>query len=389
MKRKLLILFILLLVIAAGVFLVVRKKTQLAGAPQSTERPVPVETAVSRSGDLTLTRTYLGLVEPWQRSDVSARITASVRDVAVREGEEIEKGQVLLRLDETELDQAVQNAAAQLENARRQTASVRARVAALEKTVAYWAKEYERDRILAAEGAIAQAEADAGADRLNRERGELEAAQESLRAAESLARSRKKQLEEVRSRRGYATLRAPFDGVVAQRRTDPGDMAAPGSSLLTIEDQSRMKILFDVPQKDLDRFSPQRSITVDDDGQELLLEVSRRYPSLNADRTLTMEVDLPAGSDFTAGAYEEVKATLEQAKDAILVPVRSLVPTPEGKTVVFVIEENSTRAQPVEVLLIEGETAAVEGLEEGTPVVRSTYLGWNRLAEGVAVEVKP
>lgn len=166
-------------------------------------------------------------------------------------------------------------------------------------------------------------------------------------------------------------------------------MAAPGSSLLTIEDQSRMKILFDVPQKDLDRFSPQRPITVDDDGQELLLKVSRRYPSLNADRTLTMEVDLPADSGFTAGAYEEVEATLEQAKDAILVPVESLVPTPEGETVVFVIEGNSTRSQPVEVLLIEGETAAVEGLEEGTPVVRSTYLGWNRLAEGVAVEVKP
>ncbi|MFO7983453.1 MAG: efflux RND transporter periplasmic adaptor subunit [Desulfuromonadales bacterium] len=389
MKRKLLILFILLLVIAAGVFLVVRKKTQLAGAPQSTERPVPVETAVSRSGDLTLTRTYLGLIEPWQRSDVSARITASVREVAVREGEEIEKGQVLLRLDDRELDQAVQNAAARLENARRQTASVRARVTALEKTVAYWTREYERDRMLAAEGAIAQAEADAGADRLNREQGELDAARESLRAAESLARSRKKQLEEVRSRRGYATLRAPFDGVVAQRRTDPGDMAAPGSSLLTIEDQSRMKILFDVPQRDLDRFSPQRPITVNDDGKDLLLKVSRRYPSLNADRTLTMEVDLPAGSGFTAGAYEEVEATLEQAKDAILVPVESLVPTPAGETVVFVIEENSTRAQPVEVLLIEGETAAVDGLEEGTPVVRSTYLGWNRLAEGVAVEVKP
>ncbi|MFO7983338.1 MAG: efflux RND transporter periplasmic adaptor subunit [Desulfuromonadales bacterium] len=389
MKRKLLILFVLLLVIVAGVFLVVRKKTQLAEAPQSTERPVPVETAVSRSGDLTLTRTYLGIVEPWQRSDVSARITASVRDVAVREGEEIEKGQVLLRLDDRELDQAVQNAAARLENARRQTASVRARVSTLEKTVAYWQKEYERDRMLAVEGAIAQAEADAGADRLNRERGELDAARESLRAAESLARSRKEQLDEVRSRRGYATLRAPFDGVVAQRRIDPGDMAAPGSSLLTIEDQSRMKIRFDVPQKDLDRFSPQRPITVDDDGQELLLKVSRRYPSLNADRTLTMEVDLPADSGFTAGAYEEVEATLEQAKDAILVPVESLVPTPKGEMVVFVVEENATRARAVDVLLIDGETAAVEGLEEGTPVVRSTYLGWNRLAEGVAVEVKP
>ena len=102
-----------------------------------------------------------------------------------------------------------------------------------------------------------------------------------------------------------------------------------------------------------------------------------------------MEVDLPADSGFTAGAYEEVEATLEQAKDAILAPVESLVPTPKGEMVVFVVEENSTRAQPVDVLLIDGKTAAVDGLEEGTAVVRSTYLGWNRLSEGVAVEVKP
>lgn len=389
MKRKLLILFIVLLVIAAAVMLVARKKSRLADAPQDTERPVPVETSVSRSGDLELTRTYLGRVEPWQRAEVASRITASVSEVPMREGEKTAKGQVLLRLDDSEIGQAVQNAAARLENARRQADSVRARVATLEETVRYWEREYERDRLLAAEGAIAKAEADAGADRLNRERGELAAARESLLAAESLARAQKQQLEEVRTRLGYTILRAPFDGVVARRRADPGDMASPGRSLLTLEDHSRMKILFDVPQKDLDAFNGSQSLRVRDAGEELALSVSRRHPSLNADRTLTMEADLPSVSGFTAGAYEQITATLEQATDAVLVPADSLVPTPQGDTVVFVVEDGSTRAAPVEVLLIDGETAAVDGLAAGVPVVRSTYLGWNRLAEGVAVEVKP
>lgn len=389
MKRKFLVLLFLLAIIAVAVLLVVRKKAQLAQAPKDTERPVVVETAMSRRGDLTLTRTYLGRVEPWQRSEVSSRISATVSAVPVREGQNVAAGQVLLRLDDAEIDQTVQNAEARLENARRQADSVGAQVATLEKSVRYWEKEYERDRLLADEGAIPRAQADAGADRLNRARGELAATRESLRAAESLARAQKKQREEARVRRGYATLRAPFVGIVAQRQADPGDLAVPGRSLLIIEDHSRMKILFDVPQRDLDTFSTQRPLTVHDGANNLSLSVSRRHPSLNTDRTLTMEVDLPAGSDFRAGAYQRITATLEQISDAVLVPAASLVPTPQGKTAVFVIEEQMTRAQPVEVLLVDDETAAVHGLAEGVTVVRSTYLGWNRLSGGMAVEAKP
>lgn len=150
-----------------------------------------------------------------------------------------------------------------------------------------------------------------------------------------------------------------------------------------------MKILFDVPQRDLDTFSAQRPLTVHHGANNLSLPVSRRHPSLNPDRTLTMEVDLPAGSDFRAGAYQRITATLEQISGAVLVPAASLVPTPQGGTAVFVIEKQMTRAQPVKVLLVDDETAAVHGLAEGVTVVRSTYLGWNRLAGGVAVEAKP
>ncbi len=50
---------------------------------------------------------------------------------------------------------------------------------------------------------------------------------------------------------GYCTIRSPFDGLVSHRMVDPGDLASPGKSLMVVEDRSRLKLCFDVPQQDL------------------------------------------------------------------------------------------------------------------------------------------
>lgn len=389
MKRRILIIILLIVVIAAALLLVVRKKQELAEAPQSAERPLMVETALSTRGELTQSRTYLGRITPWQRSEVSSRITAAVQEVRVREGERVTAGQILIELDDDELRQATQSAAALLENARRQAAALKAQVKMLEENLLYWEKEYERDRMLADEGAIPQAQADASADRLSRAKGELASTGESLRAAQSLVHSRQNQLEEVRSRLGYARLQAPFDGIVSRRQVDAGDLAAPGRPLLTVEDHRRLKILFDVPQNDLPVFDARQKMSVRSNGRELELPVARRHPSLNDDRTQTMEIELPADGGFTPGAYVQVKAALQQAKDVVLVPTDSLVPAPGQKTVVFIVKDGKTRVQPVEVLLTGAEKTAVKGLKAGETVVRSTYLGWNRLSSGMPVEAKP
>lgn len=389
MQRKLILLLIFVLMVGGGLLLVARKKAQNADAPQVLQRPTMVSTAVSRRGDLTRSRTYLGVVEPWQRAEVSSRITATVRAVPVREGQAVSVNQLLVSLDDEEINRGLQGALARADNARQQVAVLEAQVATLEGSAAYRLKEFRRDRMLAEEGAIAQAQADASADLLNRVRGDLAAARRSLEAGRSLASAQQAQAEEARLRLGYARIDSPFAGLVAGRRADPGDLAAPGQVLLTLEDHSRLKVVFHMPQQDLASFDQNRRLRVHADDWQLVLPVARRHPSLNPDRTLTLEVDLPADSGLQAGAYCRLSVPLEQVADVVLVPADSLVPAPQQGTVVFVIDEGVTRAQPVEVLLVAEGLAAVRGLAEGVAVVRSTYLGWNRLAAGEAVEVKP
>jgi len=389
MKKRLFGMIILFLVLAAAVLLVARKKMELAEAPRPTLQPTVVRTAVSERGDLTRTRTYLGRVEAWQSAGISSRITSVVGEVKAREGEKVRQGEVLLRLDDTELRRALQGAVARVANAREQAEAVAAKVSSLRQSLAFWEKEEERDRTLASAGAIAPAQAEATADRLNQVRGELEATLQSLQAARSLVESQRQQQQEAAARLAYTEIRSPFDGLVARRLVDPGDLAAPGQRLLEIEDHSRLKIRFDIPQKDVPLVEKERQVIVEGDGQKQALAISRFYPTVNPDQTLTMEAELPAVTSWRPGAYVPVSTVVERAADVILVPEESLIPSPKGGLAVFVVEEGVTRPLPVQLLLSEGGLAAVSGLEEGVTVVLSTYLGWNRLSGGEAVEVRP
>ncbi|GAB4276186.1 MAG: efflux RND transporter periplasmic adaptor subunit [Deferrisomatales bacterium] len=384
--RKALAVCTVLALVAVGVSLVGRKRAQVAAAPAPTARPTPVRVAEAERGSLWDARSYVARVEPWQAAEVSAQIVARVVRVEAREGDRVGRGALLALLDDAEIRSAVAEVEAQIAQARAQAAAQEATVASLERTVRYWERELQRDETLAREGAIAQSAADATADRCSEARGRLEAGRKSLEAARKQIDALTQRRAALDARRAYTRISSPFDGVVTRRLCDPGDLAAPGTPLLVVEDRSRAKLVFDVPQEDLGRVVPGTPVRVDG-RPDLELAVSRLYPSLNPDRTLTVEAYAPGEAGLATGTYYPVEVVLDAVDHAVLVPEESLVESSPGQTAVFAVADGRTRAVPVQVLLIRDGLAAVEGIDPGVPVVRSTYLGWNRLASGEPVEV--
>ncbi len=384
--KKLVLVLVLVALVFGGVLLVRGKKARVAAAPTPTERPMAVRTTLAQLGSLHDTRTYLARVEPWQMAEISAQITARVERVNVREGDRVRKGALLVALDDIEVQSTVAEVEAQIAQAEAQAAGQEATVASLAQTVRYWEKEFQRDDTLAKEGAIAQAAADTTADRLSEAQGRLEAGRQGLEAARKQVDALGKRRAAVAARRTYTLVLSPFDGVVARRLADPGDLAAPGKPLLVVEDRSRSKLLFDVPQEELSRVKKGTPVHVDHD-LDLTLAVSRLYPSLNPDRTLTVEAYAPGSAGLSTGTTYPVDLILRTLDDAVLVPEECLVESPDGKRAVFGVVDGRARAFPVTVLLVRNGLGAVEGIEAGLPVIRSTYLGWNRLASGEPVEV--
>ena len=371
---------------AGGVFLVKRKQQQVASAPTSTARPTAVHTVTAKTGTLEDSRTYLARVDPWQVSEVSAQITARLVKLNAREGDRVRRGDVLAALDDTEIQSTVAGVEAQISQARAQAAAQQATVESLEQTVRYWEKEFQRDANLTREGAIAQAVADTTADRLSEAQGRLKAGRRSFEAAESQIEALVKRRGEVAARLAYTRVLSPFDGVVARRLADPGDLATPGKPLLIVEDRSRSKLVFDVPQADLGRVTVGTPVRVDH-ALDLSLRVSRLHPSLNPDRTLTVEANAPGSAQLATGAFYPIDLILGSIEDTVLVPESCLIESPDGTRAVFGVVDGRLQAFPVTIHLVRGGMAAVEGIEDGLAVVRSTYLGWNRLASGEPVEV--
>jgi len=186
-----------------------------------TEEPAPAPAAPVSGTVVAVTDTMVpdvfeatGVAEPIQRAMVGTRLMARVTEVLVREGDRVAAGQVLVRLDARDITA--------------KDAQVQAGVAAAEAMRQEALAQATRIRALYADSAAPKAQ--------------LDAVEAGLARAEAGVRQARAAGDELSAVGDYATLRAPFAGIVTQRMVDVGAFAAPGQPLVVVEDQSSLRI---------------------------------------------------------------------------------------------------------------------------------------------------
>ena len=386
--RILLVLVVVVAIVAVGAMLVRRKRKLLAKSPRYGVGPRPVHVAVARKGDLTETRDYLAVVEPIRLANVSARLTARVERVLHDEGDKVRAGDVLALLDDREIRQGMESIECQIRRAQADLAANEALTASLAKSSAYWDREASRDKTLADKGDIPPASAEATADKANEFKGRLDAARQKSNAIRHLIASLGKNKSQLETRLGYCTIRSPYNGLVTRRFVDPGDMAVPGKTLMVVEDRSRLKLAFDVPQQDLRDVHEGLPTTFKVASSVRRAKLAHMYPSLNLARMLRAEVYLagPQKQGLSCGAYVPISVVLRRIRDATLVPASSLVECPKHQNHVFVVRNGKLEHPIVKVIGSGKDVVAVEGVSPGEQVVVNTFLGWANLAGGTKVE---
>jgi multidrug efflux pump subunit AcrA (membrane-fusion protein) len=155
-----------------------------------------------------------------------------------------------------------------------------------------------------------------------------------------------------------------------------------------VEDRSKLKLGFDVPQQDLPAVREGAEVEYAVAGADRKAALSHMYPSLNAARMLRAEVYLDGAeaAGLSSGAYVPLRVVLGHAKDVVLVPAAGLVEGPDGTAHVFVVRGDHLEARSVGILGASGEDVAVEGVRAGEQVVLSTFLGWAQLSSEQKVE---
>lgn len=264
----------------------------LAGAFTAKIAPERLErSASSPDGQRTfevheVTKDYLeeavGTLKAASRTEVSARLLATILEIPVSAGDEVAEDDILVRLDSQEAAARVQQAEQALvaATATRQQAET----------------DFERIRQLFDREVASQSEFDAAAARLN-----------VAQAEETRAR---RALEEAEVVRSYTTITAPTSGRVVDRLAEPGDTARPGVPLLVIYDAASLRLEAPVAERlavQL-RIGDQLDVHIDALDRTIPAEIDQIVPQADApSRSFLVKVRLPEDDNLYEGMFGRVR----------------------------------------------------------------------------------
>lgn len=290
----------------------------LSRAPSGTVR---YETAPVETGDLTVTVIATGTVQPTTRIDISSELSGTLSSVEVDFNDDVSEGQVLARLDDT-------NLRARLTTAEAQLAAARARVTQAEATASETTETWTSTQELDARGLATRSVVVAARAAHDRALAAVEIARADLQLAEASLAEAKADVEK-------AVIRSPITGIVLNRAAEKGQIVAATLNapvLFTLaEDLSRMELQVAIDEADIGRVTVgnEASFTVDAyPGQTFPARITQlRYAPEETEGVVTYKAVLTVENDkrmLRPGMTATATITVSKQEGVLLVPMAAL-----------------------------------------------------------------
>ena len=328
---------------------------ELAASDLATAHPVELRTGLPVSGTLKAVHTAL----------VKARVPGELQGLTVREGDTVQAGQVLARVESTEPGD-------RLRQAEQQASAAQAQVAIAQR-------QYDNNAALVRQGFISQTAMDTSLANLN-------AAQANYRAARAGTEVARKSVSD-------SVLRAPIAGQVSRRLAQPGERVVPEAPIVEIVDLRQLEL--EAPLSPADslgvRVGQTAALQVEGAAQPVTARVVRINPSAQAgSRGVTVYLTVQPEPGLRQGLFAQGTLTVGQQR-ALAVPLSS-VRTDKPTPYVQLVDGTGDAARvvhravtPGERAVIDGETwVAVTGLAAGSRVLRGAA---GALREGTRVRL--
>ncbi|MFP4351323.1 MAG: efflux RND transporter periplasmic adaptor subunit [Puniceicoccaceae bacterium] len=293
--------------------------------------PVIVEEA--RSEHIVQTVDLVGTLLANESVTISPEIAGTIASIHFEEGDRVEKGDVLLRLDDSKL----------------------------------------RARLREAQAAFELAESNLGRSRRLLERELISPSEHDQRVgefavAEATLNGRQEELRD-------ATLEAPFAGVMGERRVSPGGYIEVGEAVSTLVDVTPVRASFEVPERHFRKLSAGRTIELEvpaHPGRTFAGEVYFVSPVIApSSRTVLVKASVPNDEMLLKpGMFGTLALSLEVRDESVVVPESAVFQRGESPHVYVVSSDNRTDLRPVTIGLRQaGSVEILSGLEAGETVI--------------------
>ncbi len=314
-------------------------------APQSTT-PVAVSVAVVREQEIPALTEVVGTLQAAERAAIAAKVTGVITRMPVVLGSTVKTGDLLVAISAEEISARLNQAEAQLAQAKR---------------------NLEREQNLLQKNA---------------------ATSETVKSMIDLHAIAQAGYREAKTILSYATITAPFDGVVTRKNVNTGDLATPGTVLLHIENNRKLQVATAVPESLVLLIRTGDTLIVKVPAAAVITKgtVSEIAPAIDpSSRTAPVILDLQPDSKLRTGQFARVLLPGKEGK-ALLIPTPAIIPSGQMDRV-FVIEENKARLRLVRTgMTHEGLTEILSGLDPGETVVTTSS---QPLVNGQLLQIKP
>ena len=340
--------------------------------------PVPVITTQATTRDVPVSLLVVGRAEAYESVALKSRVDGQIASVHFTEGQHVQQGAILLQLDPADFTARLRQAEANAARAEALLAKTRSDTA---RYVALKDRNFVSD------------------EKVNDIRTNEAAAVANLRADKAA-------VDLVRAQLSYATIRAPFAGVVGARLVFPGSSVKTNDTTLAVVNRVRpLLITFSVPEKHLPRLRAAMSnSSKPENGAEKGMKVDVSLPGDKTQRfegevrfldnavdvasgTILMKAILPNEEEkLTPGQFLNVNLRLDTLSKAVVVPNEAVQQGAEGNFVFVVKDDSSVEVRKVEIAASDaGITAISKGLQAGETVVTDGQL---RLTPGAKIKAK-
>jgi len=305
-------------------------------------RSVPPTETISLRAYPVITQA-VGTVQPERTASVSARLVADIVEMRVSAGQRVNRGDVLVLLDDRDLRHRVEQA---------------------------------QDAVRSAEATLAQAQSDFNRDKPLFEQQvitpyEFDRTQTALRTAEANLHRLQEMENEARVSLSYSVIHSPFAGVVVDKLADVGELAAPGKPLLTMYEQGRLWLEAAIPEEQAGRVHVNDTLALEIDAQKRQLKgpVVEVVPSADpSTRTVLVRVRLSRTQDLLPGMFGRLLIPAE-SEELLMVPESALIRAGQ-LTMVEVVRDSQVERRTVEIgRMIESRCEVLSGLRDGEAVV--------------------